>query len=242
MQDDLPLTYSVIIATDPHIPEMLTGEGLLDIVALGNLCLFLSALENFAALNYPKANSALPKARRAYLDLIYQLRENYSLVLLSDEESTYSYEELFHHALVSHDIAEFAKSSAVYFACSLIVSARKSAGWRQLDIIHFEQSVKRCLDFFFSSDLDDDLLNASIDRHDRLFHLNHQILVWPKSSPLGKWFSQKYSLFLFLLIQMSKLSPNGQKMLSRNHNRLWKVSSKTDLFLASTCVSRNRVL
>ncbi len=53
-QDDLPLTYSVIIATDPHIPEMPTGEGLLDIVALGNLCLFLSALENFTALNYPR--------------------------------------------------------------------------------------------------------------------------------------------------------------------------------------------
>ncbi|PBK82638.1 hypothetical protein ARMGADRAFT_1038431 [Armillaria gallica] len=163
-----------IEATDSHIPEMQMSKGLLDIVALGNLCLFLSVLENFTALNYPKANSTLPKARRAYLDLIYQLCENYSLILLSDKESTYSYEELFHHPLGSHDITEFAKSSAI-----------KVAGWRQLDIIHFEQSVKQCLDFFFSSDLDDALLNASIDRRDRLFHFNHQILVWPKSSPLN---------------------------------------------------------
>lgn len=168
------------------IPDMQTGEGLHDIIALGNLCLFLSALET-RITNDSKACSALHEARRVYFDIIYQLQGKYTLILLnlSEKQPIHTYKELFHHPLVSLDIADFAKSSALHFACSLILSARKAAGWRQLDIEHFENAVKSCLDFYFSTDVTDTLLNASVDRQ---LHFTHQILVWPKCRPLSKWF------------------------------------------------------
>ncbi len=191
------------------IPDMQMGEGLHDIIALGNLCLFLSALET-RITNDSKACSALHEARRVYFDIIYQLQGKYTLILLnlSEKQPIHTYKELFHHPLVSLDNRRLCEELCSSLCMFINLVCQKAAGWRQLDIEHFENAVKSCLDFYFSTVVTDTLLNASVDRQ---LHFTHQILVWPKCRPLSKWFLlRKFSPILSLFMQMiASMLTNG---------------------------------
>ncbi|KAK0460288.1 uncharacterized protein EV420DRAFT_1641633 [Desarmillaria tabescens] len=129
-----------------------TAEGLLDIVALGNLLLSLPALDIVAIFDAHKPDAYGPRSegRQAYFDIIYRLQEQYSLILFPDTPLAHDAFTKPLDSLVSLRIADFAKTSAIHFAWSLILSARKAQGWRKVYLKAFKQSVERTLDFFFA--------------------------------------------------------------------------------------------
>ncbi|KAK0438496.1 uncharacterized protein EV420DRAFT_1486672 [Desarmillaria tabescens] len=118
-----------------------TAEGLLDIVALGNLLLSLPALDIVAIFDARKPDAYWPlsKGRWAYFDIIYRLQEQYSLILFPDTPLAHDAFTKPLDSLVSLRIADFAKTSAIHFAWSLILSARKAQGWRKVYLKAFKQ-------------------------------------------------------------------------------------------------------
>ncbi|KAK0434393.1 uncharacterized protein EV420DRAFT_1654048 [Desarmillaria tabescens] len=117
-----------------------TAEGLLDIVALGNLLLSLPALDIVAIFDAhkPDAYGPLSEGRQAYFDIIYRLQEQYSLILFPDTPLAHDAFTKPLDSLVSLHIADFAKTSAIHFAWSLILSTRKAQGWRKVYLKAFK--------------------------------------------------------------------------------------------------------
>ncbi|KAK0449099.1 uncharacterized protein EV420DRAFT_1483295 [Desarmillaria tabescens] len=136
-----------------------TAEGLLDIVALSNLLLSLPALDIVAIFDAhkPDAYGPLSEGRQAYFDIIYRLQEQYSLILFPDTPLAHDAFTKPLDSLVSLRIADFAKTSAIHFAWSLILSARKAQGWRKVYLKAFKQP----------------------------FHLRPTFFIWPRAHPLG---------------------------------------------------------
>ncbi|KAK0447494.1 uncharacterized protein EV420DRAFT_1483841 [Desarmillaria tabescens] len=118
-----------------------TAEGLLDIVALSNLLLSLPALDIVTIFDARKPDAYWPlsEGRRAYFDIIYCLQEQYSLILFPDTPLAHDAFTKPLDSLVSPRIADFAKTSAIYFAWSLILSARKAQGWWKVYLKAFKQ-------------------------------------------------------------------------------------------------------
>ncbi|KAK0434400.1 uncharacterized protein EV420DRAFT_1488667 [Desarmillaria tabescens] len=90
-----------------------TAEGLLDIVALGNLLLSLPALDIVTIFDAhkPDAYGPLSEGRQAYFDIIYRLQEQYSLILFPDTPFAHDAFTKPLDSLVSLRIADFAKTS-----------------------------------------------------------------------------------------------------------------------------------
>ncbi|KAK0225748.1 hypothetical protein IW262DRAFT_1456981 [Armillaria fumosa] len=103
-----------------EIPEM-TRNGLLDIISLGNLCIFSSTLLGCIEESPKPVKSAIATATGAYLSLIRHLKARYRLIFLSSLENEVA-AQLPH--VRSMDIGDFTVSSAAHFSQSLIYYSR----------------------------------------------------------------------------------------------------------------------
>ncbi|KAK0457073.1 uncharacterized protein EV420DRAFT_1480946 [Desarmillaria tabescens] len=129
---------------DSHFPG-LNNRGMLNFIALGNFCLFLPAF-NSGPFKRNEEVTVTRKAIRAYLSIIQRLRDHHCLLLL-DEHTFVNLHPL--SAVRQLDIADFARTSAVQFAHSLILEGRRAFG---LTASMFELTVRECLPIFLNID------------------------------------------------------------------------------------------
>ncbi|KAK0445272.1 uncharacterized protein EV420DRAFT_1648410 [Desarmillaria tabescens] len=129
---------------DSHFPG-LNNRGMLNFIALGNFCLFLPAF-NSGPFKRNEEVTVTRKAIRAYLSIIQRLRDRHCLLLL-DEHTFINLHPL--SAVRQLDIADFARTSAVQFAHSLILEGRRAFG---LTASMFELTVRECLPIFLNID------------------------------------------------------------------------------------------
>ncbi|PBK86313.1 hypothetical protein ARMGADRAFT_1086784 [Armillaria gallica] len=120
------------------IPNIYCREGFLDLIALGNLCLFASVLN----VNPKEGKHAVMVAVTAYKALLQWASRNLSLIMWgkvegtseSDEEEEGTLESDEQDILLCIDPADFSRNSVAHFARSLILYALKVKDERQDDI------------------------------------------------------------------------------------------------------------
>ncbi|KAK0479937.1 hypothetical protein EDD18DRAFT_1113653 [Armillaria luteobubalina] len=134
---DISSSIPPILMVGPvHVPSISTRGGLLNIVALGNLCVFSSVLNRCmrGCSSDEKMKLAIAAAVAAYSSIIEYADEQYHLVLLRvGSQSVKNADHLGDIQIGTLSITDFAHSSAVHFAQSLLAYAPKALErWRAL--------------------------------------------------------------------------------------------------------------
>ncbi|KAK0456741.1 hypothetical protein EV421DRAFT_89805 [Armillaria borealis] len=183
----------------------MTRGGLLDLIALGNLCIFGSALDHCLdtvddTMDVMKPSYAMAAA--AYISIIQRLRKDYCLVFLSEDMQADSLESLVSRIhlkegvdlrALSLDIGKFARISAAHFGRSLIYYARRATKARKdlgehestlFDLESFEKNVADAMDGFLQMDLTKDLFDAYRAQKIKRLHVRPPFLVRRKTDIL----------------------------------------------------------
>ncbi|KAK0479777.1 hypothetical protein IW261DRAFT_1564436 [Armillaria novae-zelandiae] len=159
-----------------EIPEM-SRNGLLDIIALGNLCIFSSALLPCIEESPEQVKIAIATATGAYLSLIRYLKARYRLIFLSSPENEAAAKL---PRVRSMDIGDFAVSSAAHFGRSLIYYSRMAYKLRMRlhddsNVLHALKSMKNevnaSLNTFLHIDLTDEFLYTYKNEQKKCLHL-----------------------------------------------------------------------
>ncbi|KAK0460290.1 uncharacterized protein EV420DRAFT_1641635 [Desarmillaria tabescens] len=163
---------------DTDIPSI-TRDGLLKLIALGNLCIFGSALLPCILPDSADATRpAITMAVGAYISIIRHLRVDFGLVFLAENnavepsiDSTILVDNKLSVYARFLDIGDFARSSMAHFGHSLIFYARKALRVRKAQGEHeslmfnfdsFRQDVANSLETFLQMELTTDFLHAPI--------------------------------------------------------------------------------
>ncbi|PBK59862.1 hypothetical protein ARMSODRAFT_982719 [Armillaria solidipes] len=183
----------------------MTRGGLLDLVALGNLCVFGSALDPCLDTVDDTTDDIKPSyaiAAAAYISIIQRLRKDYCLVFLSEDMQADSPDSLISRIhlkegvncrALSFDIGDFARNSGAHFGRSLIyyaqraIKARKDLGEHESTLFNlesFEKNVVDAMDSFLQTDLTKDFLNAYRAQKIKCLHVRPLFLVRRKTDIL----------------------------------------------------------
>ncbi|KAK0462761.1 hypothetical protein IW261DRAFT_1576169 [Armillaria novae-zelandiae] len=159
-----------------EIPEM-SRNGLLDIIALGNLCIFSSVLLPCIEESPKQVKIAIATATGAYLSLIRYLKARYHLIFLSSPENEAAAKL---PCVRSMDIGDFAVSSAAHFGRSLIYYSHMAYKLRMClhddsNVLHALKSMKNkvnvSLNMFLHIDLMDEFLYTYKNEQKKCLHL-----------------------------------------------------------------------
>ncbi|KAK0231486.1 hypothetical protein IW262DRAFT_1454495 [Armillaria fumosa] len=179
---------------DIHVPSISTRGGLLNLIALGNLCVFSSALNRCVrGCGFDeKRKSAIAAAVVAYSSIIEYADERYRLVLL--RVGVQNVENADHLGNIQMDIVsitDFAHSSAAHFAQSLIAYApkalerRKALGQQESALFNFEafkRDIKDAMMEFMDKDFTDGFIKAYESQSRKMMHFKPKFLV--KKNPV----------------------------------------------------------
>ncbi len=196
--------YRILPGHDSDIPGMTRG-GLLDLIALGNLCIFGSALDRCLDTVDDTTDDMKPSyamAAAAYISIMQRLRKDYCLVFLSEDIQADSLESLASRIhlkegvdfrALSLDIGDFARSSAAHFGRSLIyyarraIKARKDLGEHKSTLFNlesFEKNVVDAMGSFLQMDLTKEFFNAYRAQKIKRLHIRPLFLVRRKTDIL----------------------------------------------------------
>ncbi|KAK0493818.1 hypothetical protein EDD18DRAFT_1356305 [Armillaria luteobubalina] len=174
-----------------EIPEM-SRNGLLDIITLGNLCIFSLVLLPCIEESPEQVKIAIAMATGAYLSLMRYLKAQYHLIFLSSPENEAAAKS---PCVRSVDIGDFAVSSIAHFSRSLIYySCMAYKLWMRLhhdsNVLHALKSMKNevntLLNTFLHIDLTDKFLYTYKNKQKKCLHLCPVFDVWHKEDILGK--------------------------------------------------------
>lgn len=172
-----------VLASD--IPNIYRREGFLDLVALGNLCLFASALN----VDPKEGKHAVMVAVTAYKALLRWASRNLSLVMWceaegtseSDEEEEGTLESDEPDILLCIDPADFARNSAAHFARSLILYALKVKDERPgewpLDAKVLIKRVGEAMKSFMNTDVTKEFIEAYKKERKQRMHFKPRFVV-----------------------------------------------------------------
>ncbi|KAK0224926.1 hypothetical protein EDD85DRAFT_795595 [Armillaria nabsnona] len=184
---------------DMDIPS-LEREGLLDLITLGNLCLFVPALYPCICDEMESSKPAIAMAAGAYISIIQCLRMQYCFIFFEQDakaavlapESMICVDGVSLH-VGSLDIANFARMSAAHFGQSLIFYAcralqqEKASGVHESLWIHleqFQQDIEDAMGTFLQMELTSEFINAYKRRKVKHLLLRPVCLVLSKNEVL----------------------------------------------------------
>ncbi|KAK0457075.1 uncharacterized protein EV420DRAFT_1480949 [Desarmillaria tabescens] len=136
---------------DTDIPTM-TRDGLLDFIALGNLCLFVPALYACVTETEGDSKPAIAMAAGAYISTIQRLRMKYCLVFLDDDK----------------DVAVQSPESMMHVNDQVTLTETALQAWRALgqhesvlfDTETFQQDIKDAMETYLQMELSSEFLKA----------------------------------------------------------------------------------
>ncbi|KAK0191605.1 hypothetical protein F5146DRAFT_1197893 [Armillaria mellea] len=157
---------------DVHVPSISTRDGLLNLIALGNLCVFSSALNHRVhdCGSNEKGKLAIAAAVVAYSSIIEYANKWYRLVFLqTGVEDIEKADRLGDIHMRTVSIADFAHCSAAHFAKSLITYTPRALEWRKalgqqepmlFNFEAFEQDIKDAMMEFMDKDFTDEFIKV----------------------------------------------------------------------------------
>ncbi len=196
-----------MLGHDIHMSSICTRDGLLNLMALGNLCVFSSALNQYGSND--KGKPAIAAAVAAYSSIIEYANKRYRLVLL--RAGVQDVEKADHLGNIQMDtisITDFAHNSAAHFIQSLIAYApralerRKALGQQEsalFDFKAFDQDIKDAMMEFMDKDFTDEFIKAYESQRRKTMHLKPKFLVKENSIELRMYPSMFRSRVFSLL-------------------------------------------
>ncbi|KAK0493732.1 hypothetical protein EDD18DRAFT_1356182 [Armillaria luteobubalina] len=178
-------------SNDLEIPGI-SKDGLLDIIALQNFCIFSSALLHCLQENTEASKPAISMAITAYLSLIQQLAARYRLIFLAGDDKASAKGDNAQQLSIcaqAMDIGDFTESSAAHFARSLIyyscmaIKLREAVGENPATLFgldDFEMDIKSSLHTFLHMELTEEFFNAYKKEKIKCLHVCPLFLVRKK--------------------------------------------------------------
>ncbi|SJL03255.1 uncharacterized protein ARMOST_06607 [Armillaria ostoyae] len=175
-------------------------EGLLDLIALGNLCLFAPALYTCICDERESLRPAIAMAAGAYISIIQRLRTRYCLIFFEEDAKVAAHapESMMcvdgvSLRVASLDIANFARTSAAHFGRSLIFYAgralrqEKASGQHEslwIDFKQFRQDIEDSMHTYLQMELTSEFVDAYKRREAKRLFLRPVFLVLQKNEVL----------------------------------------------------------
>ncbi len=200
-----------MLGHDIHMPSIGTRDGLLNLMALDNLCVFSSALNRCVREcgSNEKGKPAIAAAVAAYSSIIENANKRYRLVLLwARVQDVEKVDHLGNIQMDTISIADLAHSSDARFARSLIAYAPRALerqkalgqqGSAPFDFKAFEQDIKDAMMEFMDKYFTDEFIKVYESQRRKTMHLKPKFLVKENSIELRMYPSMFRSRVFSLL-------------------------------------------
>ncbi len=175
----LNITNHFLPGVDFHFPK-LNKTGLMNLIALGNWCLFLDAFNSRVS----EQNDATVLAISSFLYIIQRLANHHCLLLIEENQPDLGLIPLSQVRRMA--ISDFARASAIHFSLRIISDAKAHDFFTE----SFEFSSMRCLERYLKIDT-----KAIEVREVGELQLTRNFVVVDNSAKIGK--------FTFLALRVS---------------------------------------